>query len=298
MRQLPMPSTNQRGSHGMDTKGYWMKRLPTSTRASLEHTSLQGEIAAFGHWFHNLHLPDGTQTAPDHPLGDFPSYKWEHLSGHIPQDLRGWKVLDIGCNAGFYSFELAKRGANVTAIDADAHYLAQAKWAVRLYGLEDRITFRRMQVYDLAHVDEIFDLVLFMGVFYHLRYPTLALDIVAQRVKRMMIFQTLMLSGQEPFDLPDTLDFSTRDAMRQPGWPKMAFIEGRFAGDPTNWWVPNHACIEAMLRASGMKVTQALGHEIYLCAPAPEHPSAVSTWNAEELRSATGANGHKDKGEL
>src|SRR5215203_2747499 len=80
--------------------------------------ALQADIAALGHWFHNLHLPDGTQTAPDHPLGDFPSYKWRHLSEHIPQDLTGWKVLDIGCNAGFYGFELAKRGGKVTGIDS------------------------------------------------------------------------------------------------------------------------------------------------------------------------------------
>jgi tRNA (mo5U34)-methyltransferase len=251
--------------------------------------NLQAEIAALGHWFHNLHLPDGTQTAPDHPLGDFPSYKWEHLAGHLPQDLTGWTALDIGCNAGFYSFELAKRGAQVTAIDANAHYLAQAQWAVRRYDLEDRITIRRMQVYDLAHEQARFDLVLFMGVFYHLRYPMLALDIVAQRVRRMMVFQTLTMPGDEVYEDTAGLDFSNREVMLAPGWPKMAFIEGKFAGDPTNWWAPNHACVEAVLRASGMQVTQALGHEIYLCVPDPEHPSAVSTWNAEELLAATGA---------
>jgi tRNA (mo5U34)-methyltransferase len=257
------------------------------------HADLEAEITRLGHWFHNLHLPNGTQTAPNHSLGDFPAYKWKHLSDHIPQDLTNWNVLDIGCNAGFYSFELAKRGAKVTGIDSDPHYLAQAKWAAQQYKLENRITFRQMQVYDLAHIEETFDLVLFMGVFYHLRYPTLALDIVAQRVKRMMIFQTLTMPGQEVYEHSGTLDFNNREVMLEPGWPKTAFIEGKFAGDPTNWWVPNHACVEAMLRASGMQVTKALGHEIYLCAPDPEHPSVVTTWNADELRSATGANGSR-----
>lgn len=265
-----------------------------SERVISTHSTLQDEIEALGDWFHNLHLPDGTQTAPNHPLGDFPTFKWKHLSGHIPQDLTGWKALDIGCNAGFYSFELAKRGAEVTAIDRDQRYLAQAKWAARQYGVEERITFREMQVYDLAHanetVDEMFDLVLFMGVFYHLRYPTLALDIVAQRVSRMMVFQTLTMPGDEVYEQTEGVDFSNREVMLEPGWPKMAFIEGRFAGDPTNWWVPNHACVEAMLRASGLQVTKALGHEIYLCAPDPEHPPVIHTWNADELLTATGAN--------
>jgi tRNA (mo5U34)-methyltransferase len=68
----------------------------------------------------------------------------------------------------------------------------------------------------------------------------------------------------------------------------MAFIEHRLANDPTNWWAPNHAGVEAMLRASGMRVTGRLGHEIYLAEPDPEHPSSMTTWNKNEFLSATG----------
>lgn len=57
-------------------------------------------ISELGPWFHNLHLPDGTQTAQDHCLGDFPRYKWEMLAPHIPEDLRGWRALDLQCHAG------------------------------------------------------------------------------------------------------------------------------------------------------------------------------------------------------
>src|SRR3954462_11362701 len=91
--------------------------------------------AALGPWFHNLHLPDGVQTAPDHPLGDFPSFKWRELAPALPADLTGWRALDIGCNAGFYSFELAGRGAEVVGIDLDEHYLRQARWARERLGL-------------------------------------------------------------------------------------------------------------------------------------------------------------------
>src|SRR5687767_2346561 len=145
---------------------------------------LNPQAAALAPWFHNLHLPDGTQTCPGHWAGDFPAFKWEQLAPHLPGDLHGWRCLDIGCNAGFYTFELAKRGGEVLGIDVDEHYLKQARWACEKFQMTDRVRFERMQVYDLARLDpgERFDLVLFMGVLYHLRYPMLGMDIVCQRV--------------------------------------------------------------------------------------------------------------------
>jgi tRNA (mo5U34)-methyltransferase len=150
------------------------------------------------------------------------------------------------------------------------------------------VSFERMQVYDLASRDMQFDLVLFMGVLYHLRYPMLGLDIVCQKVKRMMVFQTLTMPGDEVFIATHGRNFDDRELLAAPGWPKMAFLEHHFAGDPTNWWAPNHACVEAMLRSAGMKVVNRPGHELYLCEPDRQHASCVSTWNAPELLSATG----------
>ncbi len=249
-------------------------------------SSLADEIAALGPWFHNLHLPDGTQTIPNHFLGDFPTFKWEQIRDHLPADLTGWTALDIGCNAGFYSFELARRGALVTGIDHDPHYLEQARWAARQLGLVDRVRFERMQVYDLVARAEQWDLVLFMGVLYHLRYPLLGLDIVARKVRRRMVFQTLTMPGEEVCQPPADLPIDGREAMLAPGWPKMAFIERRVAGDPTNWWAPNHAAVEAMLRSAGLAVLARPGHEIYVCEPAP--PQEETAWIETELRIATG----------
>lgn len=262
---------------------------PPKQQLSSRKQRLEADIAALGPWFHNLHLPDGTETAPTHFLGDFPRYKWHALAPHLPARLNGWTALDIGCNAGFYSFELARRGARVMGIDVDPHYLRQAEWAARELGFEDVIEFRQMQVYDLAGEDEKFDLVVFMGVFYHLRYPLLGLDIVARHTRRLMAFQTLTTPGMEVY--PDTRDrpINERHALNDPGWPRMAFIEHRFASDPTNWWVPNHAAVEAMLRSSGMSVAAHLGHEIYLCEPAAaDSPTRAPCDFTPELRSATG----------
>jgi tRNA (mo5U34)-methyltransferase len=250
----------------------------------------QQEVQRLGPWFHNIHLPDGTQTAPHHALGDFPAFKWKEIQPFIPANLKGWRVLDVGCNAGFYSLELAKRGARVLGIDVDPHYLRQAAWVARQFGLQDQVEFRQMQVYDVARLDQDFDLIWYMGVFYHLRYPLLSLDILSQKLTRMMIFQTLTMPGEEVAPVPADLDMDQRGEMQQPGWPKMAFIEHKLAGDITNWWAPNHAAIEAMLRSCGMKITHRPGHEIYICEPDPARPSQVHTWNRSEYLSATGQN--------
>ena len=252
--------------------------------------SLQEGIDSLQPWFHNLHLPDGTQTAPNHWLGDFPAFKWKEIAPHVPENLEGWKVLDVGCNAGFYSFELAKRGAQVTGIDIDEHYLKQARWAAKQLNLQDKVEFRQMQVYDLASVDEKWDLIWFMGVLYHLRYPLLALDILAEKNTRMMMFQTLSMPGDKAPENPYDREINDRDDLLTPGWPKMAFIEHKFAGDPTNWWLSNESCIEAMLRSCGYKITGKPGHEVFVAEKDPDNISSTQSWNRSEYLSATQKN--------
>ncbi len=248
---------------------------------------LRDKVESLKPWFHNLHLPGGVQTAPDHYFGDFPRFKWDELKNSIPKNLKGWTALDIGCNAGFYSFELARRGANVLGIDLDPHYLKQAKWAAKQIGLEGQVKFKQMQVYDLARLKQSFDLIIFMGIFYHLRYPMLALDIVTQKVNKMMVFQTMTMPGKEVFNLPD-MHISKRKNMLKKGWPLMAFIEDRLADDPTNWWAPNHSCILSMLRTCGMKVTDQPGHEMYISKPDKKLKAVATTWNHSEYLSAIG----------
>jgi tRNA (mo5U34)-methyltransferase len=225
------------------------------------------EIAALGPWFHNLHLPDGRETAPDHPLGDFPAYKWKEIAPYLPEDLSGWTALDIGCNAGFYSFELVGRGACVTGLDVDDRYLAQARWAAERFGVREQVEFRLGTVYDLAQTDECWDLILFMGVLYHLRYPLLGLDLVASRVRRLLVLQTLTMPGESRTRQPADLPLDERHRLLEQGWPKLAFLEQSVAGDRTNWWAPNAAGVEAMARSAGLELVLHPAHEIWICRP-------------------------------
>src|SRR5919197_6405042 len=101
----------------------------SSTPAALTPEQIQQRVRELGGWFHNFDLR-GIKTAPDHFLGDYPAVKWQRFANAIPADLRGKSVLDIGCNAGFYSIEMKRRGAErVVGIDFDEDYLAQPRFA-------------------------------------------------------------------------------------------------------------------------------------------------------------------------
>jgi tRNA (mo5U34)-methyltransferase len=258
------------------------------TETSGGGTPASGEIERLGPWFHNLHLPDGRQTAPAHPLGDFPRVKWQQIEPHLPADLHGFTVLDVGCNAGFYSFELARRGASVTAIDIDRRYLRQAQWAAQQYGLADRIVFREGSVYSLARTSARYDIVWFLGVLYHLRHPLLALDILRELTGQQMVLQTMTSPGKTSAHVRENISLEERDLMNRRGWPRMAFIEHALENDPTNWWAPNDACVEAMVRVAGFRVTARPGHEIYICEPNPRESPFTAWSRGSELNALFG----------
>jgi tRNA (mo5U34)-methyltransferase len=238
-------------------------------------------IAELAPWFHNLHLPSGHQTAPDHPLGDFPAFKWRKIAPYVGQHLHGLRALDIGCNAGYYSFELAARGARVVAVDSDEHYLEQARWAAEQLDPGGLVEFKRMQVYELAEIEISFDLVLFLGVIYHLRYPQLALDLVAELVGSRMILQTMTMPGTAPTETPADIGIDERSRLTAPGWPRAAFVEHALAGDATNWWVPDDACIRSMVRSAGLSIVATPAEEIYVCKPEPGGGESAELRRAE-----------------
>ncbi len=230
---------------------------------------IRDRIDRLGPWFHNLDL-HGHPTAPEHFLGDYPADKFARFGDLVPADLTGRSVLDIGCNAGFYSFEMKRRGAaRVLGIDSDDRYLAQARFAAETLGA-DGVEFRNLSIYDVGALGERFDLVIFMGVLYHLRHPLLALDLIREHVAGdMMLFQTLTRGPDEVAEVAPDYDFADDAHFQDPAHPRMAFVESAWANDWTNWWVPNRAGVEAMLRASGFRIEAGPLDEVYLCRTAP-----------------------------
>lgn len=235
--------------------------------AAAERAQIARRIEELGRWFHNLDLA-GVPTAPGHFLGDFPRNKWARFQHVVPADLRGKSVLDVGCNAGFYSFEMKRRGAaRVLGIDDSGEYLEQARFAGRVYGLD--VEFAKLDVYEVAQLREKFDLVIFMGVLYHLRYPLLALDLLCEHVVQdRLLFQSLLRGSQETAAAMEDAPFEEESAFDEASYPKLHFVEHSYAGDPTNWWIPNKACAEAMLRSAGFEIVGTPEPDVYWCRKA------------------------------
>jgi tRNA (mo5U34)-methyltransferase len=222
-------------------------------------------VSELGDWFHNLDL-NGVATAPAHFLGDFPRIKWHQIEAEIPENLVGATVLDIGCNAGFYCLEMKKRGASrVVGVDVDDRYLSQARFAASVLGMD--IEFVKCSVYNVQEIPGQFDYVLFMGVFYHLRYPLYALDNIVKKVRQRLIFQTMVRGSMASPHLREDYTFWNKAVFENPDFPCMYFIEKKYAGDPTNWWIPNHGGMESMLRSSGLEILAHPESETWICRP-------------------------------
>lgn len=252
--------------------------LTTPTRRT-DRDAIEQRVQELGPWFHDLDL-GGVRTAPDHFLHDYPAGKFRRFAHVLPEELTGKSVLDIGCNAGFYSFEMKRRGASrVLGIDHDERYLEQARFAAGVLGFDD-VEFRRGEVWDVGALGERFDLVIFMGVLYHLRHPLLALDLIREHVAGdLLLFQSLTAGSTEQVaPEPDYEFFDGVKALEQDGWPLMYFIERRLAGDPTNWWVPNSAASAAMLRSAGFSLVAQPTADVFLAQVSAEplrHGGAV-----------------------
>jgi tRNA (mo5U34)-methyltransferase len=130
-------------------------------------------VASRTDWWHAIDVGDGIVTPGSCGVA-LQQFIWNTL--HMPDDMTGLRVLDVGAYDGFFSFECERRGAEVVAIDVvpeDCRCFALAK---RLLG--SRIQYFQMSVYELdaQRLGGQFDFVLFLGVYYHLRHLFIALD--------------------------------------------------------------------------------------------------------------------------
>lgn len=184
-----------------------------------------------------------------------------HLARHYlkmanltPEEMKGKRVLDVGCWDGAMLFHLEKYGANVVGVDV----MDPDKYGFNILKkiFNSKVTFFRRSVYDISRSElGKFDIVLFFGVFYHLKHPLLALEKLNE-ITEMGGF--LMGSGTSSDLFFSQGNKSISFAEEYPKINEFAvtcYTDGSFLGDKTNWIIPNQKCVENWLSRSGYDIT-------------------------------------------
>ncbi len=224
---------------------------------------LRATIEQLGPWYQNIEVAPGLWTNPSLP--HHPRDRWQAIRPFVG-DLSGKTVLDVGCNAGFFSLRMKELGATrVVGVDLDPIVLRQARFLSDRCGLE--LELHERSAYDILDLGT-FDIVLCLGLLYHLRHPLLALDNIA-RVCRERLFAQMVIQG--PVDeFSAAADYPlTEDAVyHDPAFPRMFFIERSVNADTTNWWFATRSCLTAMLRSAGFTdLTSTVAPDTVVCRP-------------------------------
>jgi tRNA (mo5U34)-methyltransferase len=225
--------------------------------------AVAGHIDRLGPWYHNVVFAPGVMTNPSN--ADYPASRWRILDSLVPKDLRGKSVLDIGCNSGFFSLEMKKRGADrVVGVDFMPHLLAQARFASHWFDLP--LELYECDAYNVQSLGSRFDIVVFVGVLYHLKHPLYALEKIASICDETMYFQSMVRGPLDDIEPLDDYPISEVAAFDHPAWPKLYFIEKKFNGDESNWWMATVSCLKAMVRTSGFRTAEETSNpEIFVC---------------------------------
>jgi tRNA (mo5U34)-methyltransferase len=216
---------------------------------------VRARIAAVPAWYHPIEIRPGIVT----PGGNEANVVLETLE--LPTDCRGLRALDLGTRDGFFAFELERRGADVVAIDYMP--LQGGGFAVASELLGSRVTYLQRNLYELTTKEVgTFDIVLFLGLLYHLPDPLGALRVVRDLTRQRMFLETAVM------DLGGTTE----------ELPLMRFAAGAsWANDPTNYWAPNVRCVEEMLAETEFaprRVTR-LGDRCVFACEAVSSPDAA-----------------------
>jgi tRNA (mo5U34)-methyltransferase len=193
-------------------------------------------------WYQNIDLGNGITTKTRSFWGedlDHPRRRWHDLVHAVPSDLSGKSVLDIGCNAGFVSFEAADRGAvDVVGIDLKQDYIDQANFCAEVR--QQPIDFRVGSVYDLRQLGRTFDVVFFIGLLYHCRYLPKAIEAVSAVCGSTLICESAVHVDDSDIPLVRHIDRTRYEGPEASG-------AGRLPGA----WHPNMAAMKSLFREQG-----------------------------------------------
>lgn len=231
--------------------------------------SFEKGMQSLGWWYQHFEFPNGVRTGS----GDVPGYdarkRWAYIEAFVPSDLTGKTVLDIGGNAGFFSIQMKLRGAQrCVLVDPFEIAIKQARFAAEQFGVALELVTEDAHTYCLT-TEERFDYVLFLGLFYHLKYPGIVLDRLAEMTRERIFIQSNVIGlKREPFvHKPDYERDRDDRLLEHPGFPRLVFLEAQYNEESTNWWIPNLTGIEAMVRSAGLRVIDRPHPHIIIAAP-------------------------------
>jgi 2-polyprenyl-3-methyl-5-hydroxy-6-metoxy-1,4-benzoquinol methylase len=219
-------------------------------------------IDALKPWFHSIDLGDGMRIQRDPVYGEdttYPKSVWEAIKKLLPGNIKGLRVLDVGCNAGYFSVEMKRAGASyVLGIEGFPQYLAQAKLVRDILQID--LDLRELNVYQVTEDLGQFDITLFLGVLYHLKHPLLALENLAKVTEGILVVESAILP-----DFP-----STNSQISDYGGPihELRFVGNEPAGNQPgvvglqNWFIPSLTCLRAFLQTIGFRhiVAESVAH--------------------------------------
>ncbi|HZR83354.1 MAG TPA: DUF1698 domain-containing protein [Candidatus Binatia bacterium] len=220
--------------------------------AAPPRAELVAEVAALGGWYQRIYLGRGVYTL-DWPHPAYHETVWDALSRALPADLAGASVLDVGTNAGYFALQAKRRGAGrVLGIEPDPRYLAQAELCRRVW--QSGVEYRALAAEQLGTIAESFDVVLFTGILYHLKGPLTVLEDVGRLCRDAIVVETEVIPEHRANRVRVRLGAGDRLRVRTCRSGLMKLVEGdELNGDPSNWWVPDTACVAGMLRAAGFR---------------------------------------------
>jgi tRNA (mo5U34)-methyltransferase len=224
-------------------------------------------VDALGWWYHRFQLPNGVWTTEGESTAYDPNERWQLIEPYLPEDLTGKTVLDVGGNSGYFTLRMKQRGAGRSVmVEPVDKFVRQAEFVFEQFGVEVEIVNDDVHAYCLS-TDERFDYVLFLGLFYHLKYPVLVLDRLAEMTKTLVFFNSHIEGPSSEADAGSEMAEVDRQDLQSETFPRMSFIEGAYRGDLSNWWIPNSHALEPLARSAGLKMLARPHPEMLVCEP-------------------------------
>ena len=206
-------------------------------------------IKAQPYWYHRIYLGNGIYTMQP----TLAEQLWALLKPTFPEDLEGASMLDVGCNAGFFSILAKLRGAGrILGIESIDFFVAQAEYIRKVWQMD--IEYRLMDAHDIDNIDEQFDLVMFAGILYHLKNPLQVLEDIGHRCRDALVVETEIVPEDPRNLVVARLGPSGKIKLTATTKGFMKFYErDELNGDSSNWWAPDTECLSGMLRVAGFK---------------------------------------------